>query len=89
MNIVISWGVFLTFILYIVTGIFGYLTFDFNPDQDLKEKNILISPYIHNMGIIAANFGGLLTTLAAMIMVNLPCKDSIEEMAYKDGMTKK
>ena len=87
MRTVLSWGVFLTFLLYVGTGVFGYLSFDLHPTRDLKQKNILIAPYVHNYGIIAANFGGLLTTLAAMIMVNLPCKDSIEEMAYRTGMT--
>lgn len=67
-------------------GIFGYLTFDDKPAKVLDAKNILLAPYIDNVSILVANFAVLFAVITAAPLVILPCKDSIEELMYKDGM---
>jgi amino acid permease len=89
MSRVVYWGTFLAVICYMMIGIFGYLTFDDNPYDKLKDKNILMAPYINNIPILAGNFAILFAVITAAPLVVLPCKDSIEELRYKDGMTPK
>lgn len=89
MSRVVYLGTFLAVVCYCMIGIFGYLSFDKNPEVDLKDKNILLAPYINNIPILAGNFAVLFAVITAAPLVVLPCKDSVEEMRYKDGMTPK
>lgn len=88
MSKVVYAGTSLTVTLYTMIGVFGYLSFNLNPDVDLKDQNILLSPWKKNIPILIGNFAVLFATIAAIPLCVLPCKDSIEEIRYKDGMTK-
>ena len=87
MRMVVFRGNFLGVFLYSLIGVFGYLSFTDNPEKDLDDKNILLAPYINNTPILIGNFAVLFATAAAAPMAILPCKDSIEEMRFKEGMT--
>ena len=78
-------------ILYCMIGIFGYASFPVAPMIDeLKSKNILAANYQGNKAMLVANFTLLFSVIAAAPLCVLPCKDTIEELFYKDeGMKMK
>lgn len=89
MSKVVYWGTFLAVVCYIMIGVFGYLSFDLLPPKVLDAKNILLAPYKNNMPILVANFAVLFAVITAAPLVILPTKDSVEELSYKNGMSKK
>ena len=86
---VVSGGSMVAVLFYVMVGVFGYGTFVNDPNQ-LCTKNILEADYQSNNAIQIGNFALLLSVMAAAPLVVLPCKDTIEELWYKEkGMTKK
>lgn len=55
MNIVTKRATIWALIAYVITGIFGYFIFAFNPEV-LKTKNILDAPFSDNIAIVIASF---------------------------------
>ena len=91
MGKVLLYGSAIAVVLYCMIGIFGYATFLAPPISDeLMSKNILSADYKSNKAMLIANFTLLFSVIAAAPLCVLPCKDTIEELFYKDdGMTMK
>ena len=81
---VVKYGTISACLLYILIGMFGYLTFVGDPDLPasiaLKDKNILQAPYEDNLLINIGNFALFFAVAAASPLVVLPAKDTIEEI---------
>ena len=81
---VVKYGTISACVLYILIGMFGYLTFVGDPDLPasiaLKDKNILQAPYEDNLLINIGNFALFFAVAAASPLVVLPAKDTIEEI---------
>jgi amino acid permease len=92
MGKVINAGSSMAVVFYVMVGIFGYATFLAPPDSfELCAKNILQADYKNNKAIQIGNFALLFSVMTAAPICVLPCKDTIEELFYKEqphGMTK-
>jgi amino acid permease len=67
--------------LYASVGIFGYLTFDDRPKELLKQ-NILLADYNHNIAVIIGQFTSFFSVYAAMPLLYLPAKETVEELFF-------
>lgn len=95
MNIkkVLGIGTLMASISYILTGVFGYVTFAMHKDQDgnpdveriMEAQNILKADYggIHIIKVCL--LGVLIIVLFAAPFCVLPAKDSLEELLLKDS----
>ena len=91
MSSVLLRGSIAAIILYIMIGIFGYLTF-IGQEQNLGT-NILMAPYKGNIAItividkflilLKGNFALFFAIVTAAPLVVLPAKDSVEEIFFK------
>ena len=81
---VVKYGTVSACILYIVIGVFGYLTFVGNsevpPNVALRDRNILQAPYEDSLPINIGNFALFIAVAAASPLVVLPAKDTVEEI---------
>ena len=72
-------------ILYIIVGVWGYVTFVDQPnvtaEEALKDANILEAPYPSNViPILVGNFALFFAIATAAPLVVLPAKDTVEEI---------
>ena len=74
-------------VLYLLAGIFGYVTFANDPDRDaiFNKQNILEVEYRNSPAIYVARFGLLVVVMVATPLSILPCKDTVEELYYGDN----
>lgn len=87
MNKVLTRGLFLVFILYMLAGIFGYVTFSQAIGQLTSEDNggmILLANYDGNVGIKIAILTIALSVLCSIVLVVRPSKDSLLEIFYNE-----
>lgn len=93
MQRIIIIGTIAAIVVYLLAGIFGYVTFIGNPNLDaiMEKQNILeVDAYGNSIPIYVARFLMLLVVLFATPLCILPCKDSVEEMLWPGKtMTKK
>jgi len=92
MGKVVSRGTVGAVILYVVVGIFGYLTFinsptGETPEEALDSQNILEAPYGNSTPILVGNFALFFAITAASPLVVLPAKDSVEEFREKGTLS--
>lgn len=75
-------------VLYLIVGIFGYLTFNSVPGESamdvLSAENILQAPYNNAVPITVGNFALFFAILTAAPLCVLPAKDTVEEI-YLQG----
>jgi amino acid permease len=88
MNKVLYGGTAVAATAYIMTGMFGYVTFAAFPEDQLAdimdEQNILKAPYHENRKIIkVCQVSMLIVVLFASPFTVLPAKDSFEELITK------
>lgn len=74
--------------LYIVVGVFGYVTWvNYNPGgaaAALSDANILLAPYPNScIPILIGNFALFFAIATAAPLVVLPAKDTVEEMVAR------
>jgi Transmembrane amino acid transporter protein len=80
-------GSLVAIIVYVIVGIFGYLTF---AGKKTLTSNILEAPYGVNPAIYIANIAIYFSVLCAAPLCILPAKDTLEEVFYKErGMNKR
>lgn len=76
-------------IAYIMVGIFGYVTFAAYPEvaEIMDIQNILKAPPYgdKNIAIYISLFGMCMVVLFACPLTILPCKDTLEEILFKDS----
>lgn len=66
-------------------GTFGYATFASDLSQ-LCSKNILQAPGYNDIGLMQiARFALLISCVAGFPICMIPCKDSIEELFFKEN----
>jgi hypothetical protein len=65
--------------LYASVGIFGYLTF-YNKPEELFKQNILLADYHMNIAVIIGQFTSFISVYAAMPLLYLPAKETVEEL---------
>lgn len=87
MKKVLAYGTMIASISYILTGVFGYVTFVQHPNVDviMNRQNILKADYGPNVIIKTCLIGVLSIVLFAAPFALLPVKDSIEELVMKRG----
>lgn len=88
MSKVLIGGTFVAVLLYIIVGVWGYVTFvDFpgkTPEEALEAGNILEAPYPSNLvPITIGNFALFFAIATAAPLVVLPAKDTVEEIKMK------
>ena len=88
MSKVLIGGTLSAVILYIIVGVFGYVTFTnfpgYTPQQALSAKNILEAPYQSDViPITIGNFALFFAIATAAPLVVLPAKDTVEEIISK------
>jgi amino acid permease len=90
MKKVLGIGTGLASAVYIMTGMFGYVTFAMNPrvDEIMNEQNILKADYGDNKIIKCCLIGVLFVVLFASPFCILPSKDSIEELSMGEDRQK-
>ena len=75
--------------LYILIGIFGYLTFVQTGDVDLASKNILEAPYPSNDTVMnIGHYALMIAVISAAPIVVLPAKDSLYEAFPRANRTR-
>lgn len=82
MTKVLTRGLSTVFVLYMLTGFFGYVTFASNINQLTNPDNggiILMADYNRNIAVIIAIFMIGLSVLCAVVVVMRPSKDSLLE----------
>lgn len=87
MNKVLTRGLFLVFLMYILAGLFGYVTFSQAINQLTDENNggmILLANYNGNVAIKMAVLMIALSVLCAIVLVVRPSKDSLLEIFYNE-----
>ena len=71
-------------VLYIIVGVWGYVTFVDQPgytaEKALEDANILQAPYDSVVPIIIGNFALFFAIATAAPLVVLPAKDTVEEI---------
>ena len=82
MSMVVVKAMIVAVTAYIITGIFGYVTFVNNPAA-LESENILEAPYNNNKAIAVGLVSQFFSILTSSPLSVLPCKDSIEELLSK------
>ena len=86
MNTVLGMGTVITAVIYIIVGIFGWVTFTKNDYYDaiMQKQNILIADEFGGYGyskiMKACGFLILFVVLFASPFCVLPAKDSVEEL---------
>ena len=95
MSRVLIFGTFGAVILYVVVGIWGYLTFVNSPfgitaAEALEDANILQAPYPSDtMPIVIGNFALFFAIATAAPLVVLPAKDTVEEIIAKGNASRR
>lgn len=85
MSKVIGMGSSVAVLFYVAVGIFGYATFLAPPlNHTLCNKNILEADYHNNPFFAIGNFTLLFSVMFAAPLCVLPCKDTVEELFYKE-----
>jgi amino acid permease len=82
MNKVVIRGTVIAVMMYVMTGIFGYLTFVKNTHV-LETENILDAPYGDNTAMMIGEIAQFFSVLTSYPLCVLPCKEAIEEMFWK------
>lgn len=83
-RVVASGTVFVTF-FYLMIGIFGYATFLGPPiNHELCSQNILSANFNGSKLMVLGNFALLLSVGLATPIDLLPCKNSIEDLFFKE-----
>jgi len=87
MSKVLYIGTAMATIAYVMTGMFGYITFSMHPEVDkiMNDQNILKAPYGGSVIIKVCLIGLLVVVLFASPFCLLPCKDSVEELLMPAG----
>ena len=77
-------------VVYILVGMFGYVTFAMNPqvDEIMDQQNILQADYGDNNTIKVCLLLMLMVVLFASPFCVLPAKDSIEELVMGESRKK-
>ena len=88
MSKVLIFGTVGAVILYIIVGVWGYVTFvdypGYTAEEALKDANILETPYPTSVTpILIGNFALFFAIATAAPLVVLPAKDTIEEIVAK------
>ena len=88
MSKVLVFGTVGAVILYIIVGVWGYVTFvdfpGYTAEEALKDANILEAPYPKSATpILIGNFALFFAIATAAPLVVLPAKDTVEEIVAK------
>jgi amino acid permease len=88
MSKVLIFGTVGAVVLYIIVGVWGYVTFTNNPtvtaEEALKDANILQAPYPNSVTpILIGNFALFFAIATAAPLIILPAKDTVEEIVAK------
>ena len=88
MSKVLIFGTVGAVILYIIVGVWGYVTFvdypGYTAEEALKDANILEAPYPTSVTpILIGNFALFFAIATAAPLVVLPAKDTIEDIVAK------
>ena len=88
MSKVLMFGTIGAVVLYIIVGVWGYVTFvdypGYTAEEALKDANILEAPYPKSViPILIGNFALFFAIATAAPLVVLPAKDTIEEIVAK------
>lgn len=88
MSRVLVGGTVCAVILYIIVGVWGYVTFvdfpGYTAEEALKDANILEAPYPKSATpILIGNFALFFAIATAAPLVVLPAKDTVEEIVAK------
>ncbi len=88
MSKVLMCGTIGAVVLYIIVGVWGYVTFvdypGYTAEEALKDANILEAPYPRSVTpILIGNFALFFAIATAAPLVVLPAKDTIEEIVAK------
>lgn len=84
MNKVVVRGTYIAVIMYLLTGLFGYLTFVYKPEV-LESENILEAPYGSNTAIAIGSIAQFISVMTSFPLCVLPSKEAIEEMFWKES----
>ena len=88
MSRVLVFGTVGAVFLYIIVGVWGYVTFinqpGYTPETALEDANILEAPYPNTViPILIGNFALFFAIATAAPLVVLPAKDTVEEIVAK------
>ena len=90
MSKVLIFGTVGAVVLYIIVGVWGYVTFTTGDDPSataaaaLSDKNILSAPYPNSVvPILIGNFALFFAIATAAPLIILPAKDTVEEIVAK------
>ena len=95
MSKVLIFGTIGAVLLYVIVGLWGYLTFVNNPfgisaAEALEDANILQAPYPSDtMPIMIGNFALFFAIATAAPLVVLPAKDTVEEIVSKGNSNRR